>query len=166
MINHDHGHAISSLDAWEPIPGSLEAIARLCQAGYRVAIASNQPGVAQGKLDLDVLNAIHHKLHDLLDRLGGHVVAVAFCPHAPDEGCDCRKPAVGMYHQLAERFGVALNTLTIIGACNADMVAATAIGARAIRVMSGSANPLTDEDPAIPRFDDLSHAVNALLVEE
>jgi len=168
VINYDPGHAIASPDDWVPIPGSLEAIARLSQVGYRVAIASNQPGLAQGLLDLDVLNAIHHKLHDLLDRLGGHVVAIAFCPHAPHEACDCRKPATGLYKQLAERFGVSLESVTVIGSQHADMVAAASIGAKPMMVMTSHDSQAISDfgEDQIPCFADLAHAASALLVEE
>ena len=168
VINHAPGYAISHPDAWKPIPGSLEAIARLNQAGYLVAIATNQPGLAQGDLDLDQLNAIHHKLHDLLDRLGGHVVAIAFCPHSPEAGCDCRKPATGMYLQLAERFDVPLDTVIVIGTRLADVTAAANLGARPMLISTGNGaeDHLELDVHQVPCFDDLAHLASALLVEE
>lgn len=166
VINRHPGHTISQPDAWEPIPGSLEAIARLTQAGLRVAVATNQPGLARGELGLDELNAIHRKLHDALDRLGGQVAAIACCPHRPEDGCDCRKPAPGMYRQLAERFGVTLGEIVVIGATEDDMQAARNLGVQAMRVLSGSdaTTPLDRGDEN--RFDNLGHAVSALLAED
>lgn len=163
VINRDLGRPVAQADAWEPIPGSLEAIARLTQAGLRVAVATNQPGLAAGELDLDRLNAIHRKLHDSLDRLGGQVAAIACCPHHPQQGCECRKPALGMYRQLAERFGVTVAEVVVIGG-DADMRAAAELGALGLRVASASRG-IEAEDPA-PRFDDLAHATSALLTEE
>lgn len=165
VINRHHGRTVRGPDDWQPIAGSLEAIARLNQAGLRVAVATNQPGLAQGELDLDTLNAIHHRLHDALDRLGGQLAAIACCPHAPDAGCNCRKPAPGMYLQLAERFAVTVDDLIVIGAAQADLQAADAIGARALRVCSGPEQPPPDAEPATV-FDDLAHAASALLVED
>jgi D-glycero-D-manno-heptose 1,7-bisphosphate phosphatase len=168
VINHDLGHAITNVQDWMPIPGSLEAIARLSQAGFRVAIATNQPGLAEGLLDLDVLNAIHHKLHDQLDRLGGHVVAIAFCPHAADDDCACRRPETGLFQQLAERFGVPLDSVIIVGTRHADVAAAASVGAQPMLIRDDS-GAHTDHDlghDPVPCFDNLAQLANALLVEE
>lgn len=160
VINVDPGHVIRDPDTWQPVPGSLEAIARLTQAGFRVAVATNQPGLASGELTLDALNAIHRKLHDSLDRLGGQLAAIACCPHAPDAGCECRKPAPGMYRQLAERLGVATTDLVVIGHGATDAAAAAVMGARCLEI----ATPLGET--AEQAFDDLAHAAGALLVED
>lgn len=160
VINRDLGRPVTHPDVWEPLPGSLEAIARLTQAGLRVAIATNQPGLASGELDLDHLNAVHRKLHDALDRLGGQVAAIACCPHGADAGCDCRKPAPGMYQQLAERFGVTYGEMVVIGH-DTDMRAAADLGAFGMHL----AGPGDQHDNGA-RFDNLAHAVSALLLEE
>lgn len=167
VINQDTGQPIADPNAWQPIPGSLEAIARLNQAGYRVAIATNQPGLSDGSLNLDALNEIHHLLHDRLDRIGGHLVAIAYCPHTAADACTCRKPAEGMYLQLAERFGVEMTQVTVIGDRRSDVQPALHLGARSLLVRTGRL-PLDDclnSDGSEP-FDDLAHAVSALLVEE
>jgi D-glycero-D-manno-heptose 1,7-bisphosphate phosphatase len=170
VINQDADQSVRSLEEWLPIPGSLQAIARLNQAGYRVAIATNQAAVAQGLLDLDTLNAMHHKLHDLLDRIGGHVDVIAYCPHRDDEACDCRKPNPGMYRQIAERFGVELSGVPVIGDSRCDLEAARAVGARPILVRTGMGEPteqvMGDLQADIEVYDDLAHAVGALLVED
>lgn len=167
VINGYHGQAIASADAWSPIPGSLEAIARLNQAGYRVAVATNQPGLGSGEVDLDALNAIHHKLHDELDRLGGHVDAIAYCPHPHSADCGCRKPAPTMFRQLGERFGVPVENITVIGDKTVDLQAAEALGARWMLVRTGRGDATVSElgEGGAPVFDDLGHAISALLVE-
>lgn len=168
VINHYHGHAIASADDWTPIPGSLEAIARLTQAGYRVAVATNQPGLAAGLFDLDALNAIHHKLHQQLDRIGGHVDVIAYCPHSASQGCECRKPATGMFRQIAERFGIDLAQVAVISARSSDIQAAQSIGAHALLVRSDRPDQpdITANLDDQRVFDDLSHAINTLLVED
>lgn len=166
VINRHLGHAINHPDAWQPLPGSLEAIARLNQAGVHVAVATNQPGLASGELDLDTLNAIHHKLHDALDRLGGQVAAIACCPHAPDSGCPCRKPEIGMFEQLAERFGVTVSEVVVIGATDADIEAAQRFGAFGVRVLTGAHPPSPETTQTAIQFDNLADAAYALLKEE
>jgi D-glycero-D-manno-heptose 1,7-bisphosphate phosphatase len=159
LINAYEGSAICGADSWQPLPGSLEAIARLNQAGYRVAVATNQPGLAQGLFDLDALNAIHHKFHDLLDRIGGHVDAINYCPHHPDAGCACRKPKPGMLLQLAERFGSDMRNVVVIGRADTDAPAASAAGARALLVRSVA------HTGSAASFHSLADAVKALLQE-
>src|SRR4051812_43352185 len=103
VINHDSDNFIKSPDEWIPIPGSLEAIGRLNQAGYRVVVATNQSGVARGLFNVLTLNAIHQKLHQAAKTVGADIDAVFFCPHAADDNCDCRKPKAGMLHEIAKR---------------------------------------------------------------
>lgn len=161
LINQYSGVPIGSADDWQPIPGSLEAIARLNQAGLHVAVATNQPGLAQGLFDLDALNAIHHKFHDLLDRLGGHVDAISYCPHAADDGCSCRKPQPGMLLQLGDRFGALPDETLMIGTAGSDLAAAQAAGVAALRVHAGDRpKPAGGEV-----FDSLAGAVADLLQE-
>ena len=170
VINQVSDQCIKDPDQWIPIPGSLQAIARLNQAGYRVAVATNQPAVARGLIDLDALNAIHHKLHDLLDRIGGHVDVIAYCPHDSDSNCDCRKPKPGMYTQIAERFNVDLAHVLVIGDSRDDLSAALAVGARTMLVRTGQGVATEQQLDAlagdIQIFDDLAHAVSALLAED
>ena len=92
VINHDSDQFIKSPDEWRPIPGSLEAIARLNHAGYRVVVATNQSGIGRGLFDMATLNAIHEKMHRALAQVGGRIDAVFFCPHTGDSQLRCRKP--------------------------------------------------------------------------
>lgn len=165
VINEDIGGPITDPDQWQPIAGSLEAIARLSQAGYRVAAATNQPGLALGTLGLDALNAVHHRLHDQLDRVGGHLVAIAYCPHGPDEGCSCRKPRAGLHRQLMERLGVAPQDTVVVGDRPSDIVPAQVVGARGMLVRTGRAGALPEDCP-VEVFDNLAHVASALLVED
>src|SRR5256885_2780921 len=106
VINHDSDQFIKSPDEWRPIPGSLEAIARLNHAGYRVVVATNQSGVGRGLLDITTLNAIHERMHRSLAQVGGRVDAIFFCPHSADSQCECRKPRPGMLVEIGRRFGI------------------------------------------------------------
>ncbi len=165
VINLDLGRPIRDPDDWQPIPGSLEAIARLSQAGFLVTVATNQPGLALGSLDLDALNAVHHRLHDRLDRVGGHLVAIAYCPHGPAEGCDCRKPQAGMHRCLLERFGVVGADAIVVGDRPTDLAPAHALGARAIWVRTGRVVDTCNDDN-VEVFDDLSQVATVLLKED
>ena len=107
-INSDSDDYVKSPEEWLPLPGALEAIARLTHAGWRVVIASNQSGLGRGLFDMAALNAIHAKMHKQLAAIGGRVDAVFYCPHTPDEGCGCRKPLSGLFEQIGQRFGVSL----------------------------------------------------------
>ena len=108
VINQDSVHYIKSPAEWKPLPGSLEAIARLNQAGYRVVVATNQSGVGRGLFDMDTLNAIHEKMHRAVQAVGGRIDAIFYCPHAPDANCDCRKPRPGMFERIAACFNIDL----------------------------------------------------------
>ena len=137
VINRDSEQYIKSPDEWQPIAGSLEAIARFTQAGFRVVVATNQSGVGRGLFDMATLNAIHDKMHKAVNQLGGRIDAVFFCPHAQDAGCACRKPQPGMLLEIAERFNVALAGVPAIGDSMRDLQAASAAGARPILVLTG-----------------------------
>jgi D-glycero-D-manno-heptose 1,7-bisphosphate phosphatase len=127
-INRDSDDYIKSPDEWLPLPGSIEAIARLCQAGWHIAIASNQSGLGRGLFDLATLNLMHDKMNKLLAVAGGRVDAIFFCPHLPQDNCQCRKPLPGLFEQIGERFGVALDQVHAVGDTLRDAQAAAAVG--------------------------------------
>ena len=137
VINLDSDHFIKSPAEWKPIAGSLEAIARLNQAGYRVVVATNQSGVGRGLFDMAMLNAIHAKMHKAVAGVGGRIDAVFYCPHAADSKCACRKPQAGMYLEIAERFDMSLIDVPVVGDSLRDLQAAAAVGAAPILVLSG-----------------------------
>jgi len=137
VINFDSAQFIKSPAEWKPIPGSLEAIARLNQAGFRVVLATNQSGVGRGLFDMATLNAIHDKMHKLLAQAGGRFDAVFYCPHAADSSCQCRKPKPGMMQEIALRFNVDLKGVPAVGDSLRDLEAAVAVGAQPILVLTG-----------------------------
>lgn len=137
VINHDSDAYIRTPDEWRPLPGSLEAIARLNKAGYRVVVATNQSGVARKLFDVATLGAIHTRMHQAVGEAGGRIDAVFFCPHGPDDGCECRKPRPGLFHEILARFGASTNEVHAIGDQLRDLQAAHAAGCRPVLVLTG-----------------------------
>ena len=166
VINHDSAAYIKSPEEWKPIPGSLEAIALLNQAGYRVLVATNQSGVGRGLFEMATLNAIHDKMHRALGLVGGRVDGIFYCPHAQDAGCDCRKPKPGLLEEISRRFGVSLEGVPFIGDSLRDLQAAAAVGAQPVLVLTGKGRK-TRKDGNLPEgtviHDDLAAAVRSLL---
>ncbi len=137
VINYDSAEFIKKPEEWNPIPGSLEAIARLNQAGYRIVVATNQSGVGRGLLDMATLGAIHDKMHKALAQIGGRIDAVFYCPHAQDANCNCRKPKPGLLEDIARRFNVGLTGVPCIGDSMRDLQAAAHVDAQPILVLTG-----------------------------
>jgi D-glycero-D-manno-heptose 1,7-bisphosphate phosphatase len=166
VINHDSASYIKSPEEWKPIPGSLEAIALLNQAGYRVLVATNQSGVGRGLFDMATLNAIHDKMHRALSLVGGRVDGIFYCPHANDAGCACRKPRPGLLDEIAKRFGVSLDGVPFIGDSLRDLQAGAAVGAQPVLVLTGKGKK-TRKDGDLPEgtvvHADLAEAVRSLL---
>jgi D-glycero-D-manno-heptose 1,7-bisphosphate phosphatase len=159
VINHDSPDYIKSIEEWRPIAGSLEAIARLNQVGYQVIIASNQSGIARGLYDLDVLHAIRRKMDRLLAPLGGRIEAVFFCPHGPQDNCNCRKPKPGLFEQIARHMDLDLTAVPAVGDSLRDIQAALAASAKPVLVRTGKGEETLRSGllPAgIPVFDDLA----------
>lgn len=169
VINEDSAEYIKSPDEWVAIPGSLEAIARLNRAGYRVVVATNQSGLARGYFDLDSLSRIHDKMHHALALVDGHVDAIFFCPHAPEDDCACRKPRPGLFHEIITRLGMPLKDVPAIGDSLRDLQAARTAGAQPILVRSGKGMQAathmstTVEWRDTPIYPDLAAAVANLL---
>ena len=143
-INQDSDQYIKSPAEWKPIPGSLEAIARLTQGGWRIAVATNQSGLSRGLFDMSTLNAIHAEMHRAVGQAGGRIDAIFFCPHAADSNCECRKPKPGLLHEIASRFGVELEDVPMIGDSLRDVAAAAAAGARPWLVLTGNGRKTRD----------------------
>ena len=148
-INHDSDQFIKSPAEWRPIEGSLEAIARLTHAGYRIVVATNQSGIARGLLDTSTLIAIHRTLQRAAAQAGGRIDGFFFCPHAADSGCDCRKPKPGMLLDIARRFNVLLPEVSMVGDALRDVEAAAAAGARPVLVLTGKGKK-TKADGGLP----------------
>ncbi|MBS0543394.1 MAG: D-glycero-beta-D-manno-heptose 1,7-bisphosphate 7-phosphatase [Proteobacteria bacterium] len=162
VINVDSEQFIKSPDEWKPIPGSLEAIARLNQWGWRVVVASNQSGVGRGLFGMDTLNAINEKMVKSLAQAGGRLDAIFFCPHAADSTCDCRKPKPGLLRQIGDRFNVELTGVPCVGDSLRDLQAGVAVGCAPYLVLTGKGMK-TRDDPNLPPgtliFDDLAAVV-------
>lgn len=144
-INEDSDSHIKSPAEWHPIEGSLEAIARLTQAGYRVVVATNQSGIARGLFDTSTLIAIHDRLQQAVAHAGGRIDAFFFCPHAADSACECRKPRPGMLLEIARRFNVSLPAVYMVGDAQRDVEAAAAAGARPVLVLTGKGRKTKSE---------------------
>jgi D-glycero-D-manno-heptose 1,7-bisphosphate phosphatase len=148
-INHDSDNYIKSVAEWQPIAGSLEAIARLTQAGYRIVVATNQSGIARGLFDTSTLIAIHDLLQRAAAQAGGRIDAFFFCPHAADSACACRKPKPGMLLEIARRFNVSLSEVCMVGDAQRDLEAAAAAGAKPVLVLTGKGRK-TQADGKLP----------------
>ena len=169
VINKDSNEYIKSANEWIPIPGSLEAIARLSRADYRVVVATNQSGIARGLLDLNALNNIHQHMHHALAEIGGHIEAVFFCPHGPEDHCSCRKPAPGLLQDIAKRLRTDLHGVPAVGDSMRDIEAAQAVGAQPILVRTGKGIYAAEQLKGqfdVPIFDDLASVVDSLLTDE
>lgn len=166
VINFDSDQFIKNPDEWKPIPGSLEAIARLCQAGYRVVVATNQSGVGRGLFDMSTLNAIHDKMHKSCALMGGRIDAVFFCPHTAEANCACRKPKSGMIEEIAGRYNVDLPGVPAVGDSLRDLEAAARLGAQPFLVLTGKGTK-TQAKGGLPEgtliFPDLAAAVTHII---
>lgn len=168
VINQDSDHYIKSPDEWEPLPGSLEAIARLAQAGYHVIVATNQSGVGRGLLDIETLNSIHEKMCRLTAAAGGAIDAVFFCA-AVDNGDPWRKPNPGMLEDIGRRLKISLRGVPAVGDSWRDIQAALAVGAAPILVRTGKGERTLADMPQlsanIPVCDDLAATADWILAQ-
>ncbi|MGB5490377.1 MAG: D-glycero-beta-D-manno-heptose 1,7-bisphosphate 7-phosphatase [Woeseiaceae bacterium] len=166
VINRESSAFVKSPAEWLPLPGSIEAIAALSRAGFTVAVASNQSGLARGLFDRSALRAMHRKLRRLVESAGGRVDRIEVCPHGPDDDCSCRKPKPGLIYRLARHFEVDPADTTVIGDSLRDLQSAASAGARPILVRTGNGREteraLGDALAATPVFDNLAAAAAAL----
>ncbi|HET7922769.1 MAG TPA: HAD-IIIA family hydrolase, partial [Gammaproteobacteria bacterium] len=146
---------------------SLDAIARLARAGFTVTVASNQAGLGRGLFDMTALEAIHQKMQTSVQAAGGTLAGIFFCPHRPEDRCDCRKPAPGLLHRIAQQFDVPLSRVPVIGDSLRDLQAAHAVGARPMLVLTGNGEQTRMQLPGeladVEVFADLAAAVTALI---
>lgn len=143
-INEDRDDFVKSVDEWQPLPGALEAIARINHAGWHVVIATNQSGIGRGLFEMATLNQMHLKMNTMLAKVGGRVDAVFFCPHAPTDGCDCRKPLPGLFRQIGLRYGARLEDVPVVGDTLRDLQAGVALGCQPHFVRTGKGAKLDD----------------------
>jgi D-glycero-D-manno-heptose 1,7-bisphosphate phosphatase len=173
-INEDRDDFVKSPDEWVPIPGALEAIARLNHAGWHAVVATNQSGLGRGTFDMATLNAMHVKMNQMLAKQGGRIDAVFFCPHAPEDACSCRKPLPGLFEQIGERFSVNLADVLTVGDSLRDLQAGVAVGCRPHLVRTGKAAHLDDTQiaelcgrvPGTQVHDDLTAFADFLIQRE
>ena len=166
VINEDSDDYIKTPEEWRPIPGSLEAIARLTHAGIQVVVATNQSGIARGLFNVDMLGRIHNRMLDEIHHRGGEVEAIFFCPHGPDDGCTCRKPLPGLLHDIAARFKTSLNSTFAVGDSRRDLEAARAAQALPVLVRTGKGLRTITEGRGlvgVPVYDDLAAFTDAVL---
>ena len=167
VINRDSKDFVKTADEWLPLPGSIDAIADLSRAGYAIAVASNQSGLARGLFDRSALDEMHEKLRGLVAKAGGRIDHIAICPHGADDDCDCRKPKPGLYRQIAEHFAVDLTGVPAIGDSLRDLQAAASAGATPVLVRTGNGKRtevvLSGSLAAVLRFDDLAAAARSIL---
>lgn len=161
VINQDSADFIRSADAWQPLPGAPEAIARLHAAGWRIAVATNQSGIARGLFDADTLDAIHDRMQQVIRQAGGRIEHVALCPHGPDDRCGCRKPAPGLIHAIEAALGINARGAPFVGDTLRDLRAARAAGCRPVLVRTGKGRQTEralDNETAegVMVFDDLA----------
>ncbi|WP_268798697.1 D-glycero-beta-D-manno-heptose 1,7-bisphosphate 7-phosphatase [Pseudomonas huanghezhanensis] len=165
VINQDSDAYIKSVEEWIPIPGSIEAIAQLSKAGWTVAIATNQSGIARGYYDMATLDAMHARLRSLVAEQGGEVGLIVYCPHGPDENCACRKPKPGMLNTIANHYAADLRGMWFVGDSKGDLEAAQAVDSQPVLVLTGKGQKT--RSTSVPAntlvFDDLA-AVAAELI--
>ena len=138
------GH-VTAPEEWVPVPGALEAVARLNHAGWHAVVATNQSGIGRGMIDMSAVNAVHARMHQRLQVQGGRIDAVFFCPHTPEDQCDCRKPKPGLLQDIGRRYGIALQNVPVVGDTLRDLQAANAAGCEPHLVLSGRASGLAGE---------------------
>ncbi|WP_447587824.1 D-glycero-beta-D-manno-heptose 1,7-bisphosphate 7-phosphatase [Aquipseudomonas campi] len=166
VINQDSDDYIKTLDEWIPIPGAIAAIARLSKAGWTVAVATNQSGLARGYYDLATLEAMHARLRQLVAEQGGELGLIVHCPHGPDDGCECRKPKPGMLRQIAAHYHTNLTGIWFVGDSSGDLAAAQAVDCQPVLVKTGKGErTLAKPLPAGTLiFDDLAAIADQLLL--
>ena len=168
VINQDSDDYIKSVDEWQPISGSIEAIANLSKAGYTVAVATNQSGIARGLFDEFELAAMHQKMCSLVEEKGGHISGVFFCPHGPEDDCECRKPKTGLIEQIECEFGTHAEQLPFVGDSAKDLLCAKLAGCKPVLVRTGKgevtlAESSEGELDGVSVFNSLKDYVDTLL---
>ncbi|NVF13831.1 D-glycero-beta-D-manno-heptose 1,7-bisphosphate 7-phosphatase [Vreelandella maris] len=167
VINHDSDAYIKSLDEWVPYPSSIAAIGRLSHAGFTVVVATNQSGIARGYYDEATLQSMHDRLLALVEKEGGSIAHIAYCPHGPSDKCQCRKPLPGMLHQIQQQLGLAsLAGSWMVGDSLRDLQAGEAVGCRTVLVRTGKGAKTEAKGIGLEKshaFDDLAHFVDWLI---
>ncbi|WP_297311046.1 D-glycero-beta-D-manno-heptose 1,7-bisphosphate 7-phosphatase [Neptuniibacter sp.] len=168
VINQDSDEYVKSVDEWIPIEGSIEAIADLHKAGFTICIATNQSGLARKYFTLATLDAMHEKLRSLVESNGGKIHSIEFCPHGPDDNCDCRKPLPGMFRTIADKFKLDdLTGCTTVGDSLRDLEAGSKLNCTTILVRTGKGERTLSAGKELPNgtivFDNLRAFADSIL---
>ncbi len=165
VINYDSDDYVKSVDEWIPLPGSMEALAKLTQAGFKIGIATNQSGISRGYFTVATLDAMHQKMLTLAAKAGAKIDYIAYCPHGPDDHCDCRKPLPGLIHKIEKALNMSAKGCYMVGDSLRDLQAGQAAGLIPALVLTGKGQRTLDKEnglPGIDVFDDLHHFVENL----
>lgn len=170
VINHDSTKYVKNADEWEPIDGSLKAIANLTQIGYKVIVCTNQSGIGRGLYGMEELNEMHEKMHKLVSHEGGTIAAIFMCPHTPEDNCNCRKPKPGMIKEICERFNIDdISKVMLVGDSERDLLAIDAAGGIPVLVKTGNGKKTLNKD-SLPKntivFDNLLAVSEYLITKE
>ena len=171
VINEDSDDYIKTLEEWRPLPGSIEAIARLSRCGFTVVVATNQSGLGRGLFELEDLEAMHQRLDELVGAAGGHLAGIFYCPHTPEDTCDCRKPKAGLIDAIERELGVSARGAWLVGDSQRDLEAGRAKGCVPLLVLTGKGERTRAKIEGSPAwsdvrvFKDLAEAANALIAE-
>ena len=166
VINYDSDDYVKSVDEWIPLPGSMEALAKLTQAGFKIAIATNQSGISRGYFTVATLAAMHQKMLTLATEAGAKIDYIAYCPHGPDDHCDCRKPLPGLIHQIEKALNVDAKGCYMVGDSLRDLQAGQAAGMKAALVLTGKGQRTQTKNiglEGVSIFTDLKHLIDQLL---
>lgn len=166
VINYDSDDYVKSVDEWIPLPGSMEAIGILTKAGYKIAVATNQSGIARGYFSVETLNQMHEKMISLAAKHGGQFDYIAYCPHGPDDHCNCRKPLPGLIHQIETALNVSAKDCYMVGDSYRDLEAGIAAGMKPVLVLTGKGQRTLDKHPELKQglmFDNLNHFVEKII---
>ena len=145
VLNQYREAHVAAPEEWVPVPGALETVARINHAGWHTVVATNQAGIGRGMIDMAAVNAVHARMNEMLLAQGARLDAVFFCPHTPEDGCDCRKPKPGLLHEIGRRYGADLSHVPVVGDTLRDLQAAQAAGCEPHLVLSGRAAGLSDD---------------------
>lgn len=167
VINFDSPDYIKSPEEWRPIPGSLEAIAKAAANDWTVAVATNQSAIGRGMIDEDILGAIHDRMLSEVEAIGGRVDIICWCPHLPEDDCECRKPRTGLLTRISAELGLPLEGAVMVGDSGKDLEAARAAGLRAVLVRTGNGAETEKEHGELAEFiaDDLADAIDQLITK-
>lgn len=165
VINQDSREFIKSPEEWQPLPGSIEAIAKLSRNGFMVVVATNQSGISRGLFNRETLDRIHKKMQDAIEAAGGHLEGIFICPHGPEDNCECRKPKPGLLLAIAKQFNLPSEAMLSIGDSMRDLLAAEACGIPAILVRTGNGEATLAQyaDKSIPVYRDLAEAADTII---